>query len=140
MLLPHQLCPPLGRCNSIHHEHGRWGWGEGSGKKRTGSKAEGSTSSLLPKFTFLGGFCYKVENEMLLDELLRLIRAFLWPLPQHPHPRARHPTSQRHCYTVISKGSPGPAWDTPLGIQSTSPPLCQSRNGLSPRVKFGGRN
>ena len=33
MLLPHQLCPPLGKCNSIHHEHGRWGCGEGSGKK-----------------------------------------------------------------------------------------------------------
>lgn len=47
--------------------------GRGRGlEESTGSKAEGSTSSLLPKFTFLGGFCYKVENEMLLDALLRL--------------------------------------------------------------------
>lgn len=99
------------------------GLGGGELEERTGSKAEGSTSSLLPKFTFLGGFCYKVENEMLLDALLRLIRAFLWPLPRRPHPSARHPTSQRLCYTVISKGSPGPAWGTPLGTQSTSPPL-----------------
>ena len=34
-LLPHQLCSPLGKCNSIHHENGRWGWGarEGAGRK-----------------------------------------------------------------------------------------------------------
>ena len=84
-------------------------------EERTGSKAEGSTSSLLPKFTFLDGFCYKVENEMLLDVLLRLRWAFLWPLPRCPHPRARHLTSQRLCNTVISKGSPGPAWGTITG-------------------------
>lgn len=103
---------------------GSLGLGEEGLEGRTGSKAECSTSSHLPRFTFPHGFCYKVENEMLLYTVLKLVSAFLCSLPQPPtHGRVPDSVGGNHYtqrFQKVPLDQPGASLQ---GTESTAAPL-----------------
>ena len=101
------------------------GLGEGELEERTGSKAECSTSSHLPKFTFLGVF-YKIEE---WNAPLRATKIGL-SIPLAPSTSSTHsqaPDSARgsgnHRTQSFPKAPLGQPGAPSLAIESTSPPL-----------------